>query len=148
MTLNLSGKYWNMSDLEKKLGQPSYKIYPVLNSIPGVIKVGYSFLMPDYLMPILEKELKENKYYTISTVSRLVGSYPEIIKLLITNGLPCFTFDDQQKIEKSLVPVIKNAISEAKKQDSFNNRTAFAQFVVEFVLRSIEKENQKGVDHV
>lgn len=134
MALNLSGKYWQISELEKKLGVPAQKIYPILNSMNGVIRVGYSYLMPDNLMPYLKKQLEKKKYYSITTVARLIGSNPETVKLFIANGLPCVIIGiDEPRIEKGMIEILKKALDEARDSNIEKDKTGMAMKVVRLV---------------
>lgn len=143
MALILSGKYWRISEIEKKFGVPVNQIYPLLNSMKGVIKIGYTYLMPDFLMPILANKLKNKKLYTITTTARLVNCTPGFIKLLIANGLPCSIhgFDDP-KINKKNVLALKKAIKEIKNIEIKTNRTELAMAIVKLTRKYISE--QKG----
>lgn len=146
MALNLSGKYWQISELEKKLGVPSYKLYPILKSMPRVIKIGYSYLMPDFLMPTLLNKLEIKKNYSIKTTARLTNSNPEFIKLLIANGLPCLIKGlDEPRIDKKYIFPIQKAILEMRNKTDLK-KTALAMEVVSLVEEYIK--TKKGVENV
>lgn len=146
MSINLSGKYWNISELEKKFNVPSYKLYPILNSMQGVIKIGYAFLMPDYLMPVLSGKLENKKAYSLTTTSRLTNSSPAIIKLLITHGFPHLIYGiDEPRIEKKYIPALKKALSKTINIRDKTNKTGFALAVIKMVNRYMEEKGEKNV---
>lgn len=143
MGMNLSGKFWSIPELEKKFGVPAYKLYPILNSMKGVVRIGYNYLMPDFLMPFLTQKLDNKKLYTLHTAARLTNSSPGLIKLLITNGLPCSMcgFDDL-RIDKKIIPVLKDAIAEVKGKEKEINKTDFAMEVVKLVEKYLDKQKR------
>lgn len=146
MALILSGKYWRISELEKKFGVPAYKLYPILNSMKGVIKIGYSYLMPDFLMPTLLNKLEIKKNYSIKTTARLTNSSPEFIKLLIANGLPCLIKGlDEPRIDKKYIFPIQKAILEMRNKTDLK-KTALAMEVVRLFEKIIK--TKKGVEDV
>lgn len=146
MALNLSGKYWQISELEKEFAVPAYKLYPILNTLNGVIKIGYSYLIPDSLKPVLKNELEKKKHYTITTTSRLLGSHPQFVRLLIANGLPCIIKGiDEPQIEKDIIPIIKKAFDEVRNKKTENDnkengKTGLAMEVVKLVKKYMEQK--------
>lgn len=114
MPLNLSGKFWRVDDLERELGKPVAIIYPLLNNLQGVIKVGYAFLVPDYLIPNLKAQIEKKDSYTISSLARMLNCSNSLINALILKGLPVITCADSHRIPKKYLKGLKSALQEVQ----------------------------------
>lgn len=112
MSINLSGKYWRLKDLEKKFSKSVSIIYPIIKSLAGVKRIGSVILVPDYIMPILRKKIGRTYSYNLSSAAFHLGISKKLLKELITGGLPAWKADNQEpRIWKSQIPALKNAIA-------------------------------------
>lgn len=122
MSLNLSGKYWRIQDLEKEFSKPAAILYPILNSLTGVIRIGSVFLVPDALLPVIRQRINMSNSYTQSTVMVILRINKKLLGELISHGLPVFKNDNgEARIWKSCVPALQRAIFEIRqRQGDFN----------------------------
>lgn len=111
MVLNLSGKYYRISDLEKEFGKSAFTFYPILNSLDGVIKIGFCYLIPEGLMPMIRKKIKHKESYTRSTASAKLHINPFLFDAFIEHGLPAMKDENGNiRIAKDYIPALKKAL--------------------------------------
>lgn len=138
MSINLSGKYWRLQDLEKEFSRPASNLYPILNSLTGVVRVGAIFLIPDAIMPVLRQRIAHNDSYTIGTAAIMLKISEGLVKRFIAQGLPvCKSENNQPRIWKAHIPALQNAIAEIRRRHGGFNKEHVAE-ALEIAMREIE----------
>lgn len=111
MALNLSGKYMTVNELERLLGKSAWSLYPILNSMQGVVKIGSSYLIPEALLPELRHKVALIDSHALATAAARVGVNQCFLNDMANSGLP-FLRDQHgnTRIRKQDIPAIKKAV--------------------------------------
>lgn len=118
MPLILNGKYWRVSDLEKKFQVPHYKILQAIKGLEGVCSIGHSYIIPDELVPKISSQLKAKcDGLTLLSASNKIRISPQTIKKIIEEGFPTFEYEGIERISHAHLPILQAEVDKIRERD-------------------------------
>lgn len=111
MPVDLCGKYWTISEL-KNLGFRYGTLLEFIKKQKEVIKVSSVYLVPDSLLPILQKKGGPKDKIAIATAANLCRVSPGLMGKVAEKG-----FFQDGRIDKKYIPALERAIEEIRQRE-------------------------------
>lgn len=116
-TIDLNGKFWEISELHKEIGVSYGTVYNELQNYRDcVIYVGRSYLIPDAIaQEIIEKyhNVRVNSVPVTSLVKRF-GCQLSTINEFVKLGLPTVSYGDKLRVPNNAYDILEKLVREYK----------------------------------